>query len=49
MKHAKRIKRAEDALEKLGVAGLALAAYQNNTAGLAVAALCLCFLLTEDD
>ena len=51
MKFKNRLKRVTDALEKLGVAGIAIALFQNNYSGLtlAIGLLFASVLLTRED
>lgn len=51
MKYKNRLKRVSDALEKLGVAGIAVGVFQGNTAGFGIAVLFLVMsiFLTKED
>lgn len=51
MKFKNRLKRVADALEKLGVAGIAVAVFQGNMAGFWIATLFLAMsiFLTKED
>ena len=51
MKFKNRVKRVADALEKLGVAGIAVAVFQGNTAGFWIATffLAMSIFLTKED
>ena len=51
MKFKNRLKRVADALEKLGVAGIAVAVFQGNTAGFWIATffLAMSISLTKED
>lgn len=50
-RYRNKIKRLTDALEKLGVAGVALGLFQSNTAGLlgGLAFIALSIVLTKED